>query len=177
MCAFGCPCKKCTCFLTNFEPLRGLERGCPGLSPTHHHLPLCGSLQIFERGRPRWVCATAWAGECPHPLCRRWVQLLPDNAPVGALDCSHGRGAKAGLGAQALQADELAAAASELSGALRSAQGQRSSFRRAAVTADGEPPSSSQARVDIGGSSGSGYCSLAKEFLRAGGVAPFRRGG
>ena len=176
MCDFGRAYKKCTRFLTNFEPLRGLERGCPGLSPTYHHL-LCRSLQIFKRGRPRWVCATAWAGEYPHPLCRLWVQLLLDHAPDGALDRGHGRGLTAPAESpRALQTAELAAAASELAGAPRSAQAQRSGLWKSAVAADGEPAGGSQARVDIGGSSGSGYCSLAKEFLRAGGVAPFRRG-
>ena len=168
MCAYGRPYKKCTRFLSNFHPLRGLERKCPGLSATHSHLPLCGSLQISRgRGKPRWIAATAWAGEYPLSLCRLWARLVREGAPDGALASSHGRGASAGAPSPRSWQARL----------LAGAEQQHSRSHRGAL-ADGPalPASGNAPRADIGGGAGEGHCALAKAYLASGVRPPFRLG-
>ena len=92
MCAYGRPYRKCTRLLTNCPVLEKLRRSCPGLSRAHRHIPLAGSIRVRIGGRLRHVSATAWAGQYPLALCRRWAALLLEIAPKESL-ASYGRGA------------------------------------------------------------------------------------
>ena len=162
MCAYGRPYKKSTRLLTNFVPLHRLERTCPGLSPTHTHIPLSGSLQVTRGKRSHWVAATAWAGEYPLSLCRLWAKLAREHAPRGALT-SHGGGTSP------LQAGgrlSLLLDAAQHDGPLRSPPALGQCL----------PPGRLARRTDIGGQTDKGFCVLAKAYLASGARPPFRLG-